>query len=336
MTSPVHPVVNALMDRKTSSSKPGNRNDANKIGLVIEGGSMRGVVSAGMLTALESLGFGNAFDIVYGTSAGAINGAFFLSRQAAYGTTIYYENINNRNFIDVSRIIRGRPPVSLDYVFDHVLVKEKVLDWKAVTESPIPLQVFASSVTRGRGVALEKFQSRSDLFTALKASSSMPGLTGPPVSYLGDHYFDGSVYVPIASEAAEKDGCTHILVLQTRPLHCRISRQSKFDRYIASPWLRAYSSVMAQDIVRQKALYCELLADLESRSKQTGSAPYLLAVAQPEGSAEVGRMEKRRSLLVQGAKEGMEAVLRSLGAPEVVHELLTPVNTWGRYIKQIC
>ena len=53
---------------------------------------MRGIVSAGMVTALEHLALRDVFDAVYGASAGAMNGAYFVAGQAAYGTTIYYEN----------------------------------------------------------------------------------------------------------------------------------------------------------------------------------------------------------------------------------------------------
>jgi predicted patatin/cPLA2 family phospholipase len=332
----MHPVISALYDRQRSSSVPTKRDDKYKIGLVVEGGSMRGVVSAGMLTALEALGLGNAFDVVYGTSAGAINGAFFLARQAAFGTTIYYENINNRFFIDVARIFRGMPPVLLDYVFDTVLVKEKVLDWKAVTESPVPLKVLASSVAECRSVVLEGFHSRDDLFTALKASSSMPGVTGPPVAYRGDRFFDGSVYASIPSEAAEREGCTHILALLTRPLDCRMPRTSRIDRYYVSPWLRRFSSVMSQDVLRQKSVYCDQLAALKQRSETANAPPYVCMVASPEGSAEVGRMEKDRSRLVQGAKDGMKAMLRFFVTPATVHELLTPIDFLGRNIKLMC
>ena len=48
---------------------------------------MRGVVSAGMTTAIEQLGLRDAFDEVHGASAGAFNAAFLLAGQAAYQRT---------------------------------------------------------------------------------------------------------------------------------------------------------------------------------------------------------------------------------------------------------
>ena len=54
---------------------------------------MRGIVSASMLVALEDLGFADAFDVVYGCSSGAVNGAYFLAEEVRgtrrpYTTTI--------------------------------------------------------------------------------------------------------------------------------------------------------------------------------------------------------------------------------------------------------
>src|SRR3982751_2138376 len=94
--------------------------DGARIAPAIEGGAMRGVVSAGMVAALEQLGMTHAFDAVYGSSAGAINGAYFLAGQANLGATIYSEDINNRKFIDLARPLRGRPIVDLDFLIEHV------------------------------------------------------------------------------------------------------------------------------------------------------------------------------------------------------------------------
>src|ERR1035441_10485383 len=164
-----HPVIEAITTRWEHGSRPGQRTDGFTIGLAIEGGSMRGVVSAGMVTGLEFIGLLPCFDVVYGTSAGAINGAYFLAGQAAYGTTIYYENINNSSFIDLSRPFRGRPVASLEFIFEHVVVREKILDWQRVVNSPIPLRPVASSISRALPIVLDGFTTREDLFVCLKA-----------------------------------------------------------------------------------------------------------------------------------------------------------------------
>src|ERR1700761_7136456 len=71
----VHEVLRLIRERARSGSQPGQRTDGNRIALSIEGGGMRGTVSAGMALALFERGLVNSFDAVYGSSAGALSGA---------------------------------------------------------------------------------------------------------------------------------------------------------------------------------------------------------------------------------------------------------------------
>lgn len=87
-----HPVVQAVLERWHNNSKPGKRSiqDRNKIALAIEGGGMRGCVSAGATAALNILGIHDTIDIVYGSSAGAMIGAYFISRQFSGRNSVHY------------------------------------------------------------------------------------------------------------------------------------------------------------------------------------------------------------------------------------------------------
>lgn len=79
-----HEVLRLMHKRFLSDSKPNRRhpNDrANRLALAIEGGGMRGAVSAGMTAALASLGLADTVDIVYGSSAGCVIAAYLLSGQ---------------------------------------------------------------------------------------------------------------------------------------------------------------------------------------------------------------------------------------------------------------
>jgi predicted acylesterase/phospholipase RssA len=61
-----------LATRARAGSRPGARQDGFRVALAVEGGGMRGTISAGMALALDELGLVTAFDAVYGASAGAI------------------------------------------------------------------------------------------------------------------------------------------------------------------------------------------------------------------------------------------------------------------------
>ena len=78
--------------RQDTASACGNRADPYHLALVIEGGGMRGVVSGGMVSALEERALLRCFDSVHGSSAGACAGAYFVAGQARLGTRIFYED----------------------------------------------------------------------------------------------------------------------------------------------------------------------------------------------------------------------------------------------------
>ena len=122
MTSMSHPVKDLIHERLESGSQPGLRDDDARLALVVEGGGMRGVVSSGMCSALEEMGMRDVFDAIYGTSAGAFNAAYFNTRQSRFSSTIYFEDANNRRFIDVKRLlVPGQTVMDLEFlVFDVV------------------------------------------------------------------------------------------------------------------------------------------------------------------------------------------------------------------------
>jgi predicted patatin/cPLA2 family phospholipase len=328
-----HPVIEAITTRWEHGSRPGQRTDGFTIGLAIEGGSMRGVVSAGMVTGLEFLGLLPCFDVVYGTSAGAINGAYFLAGQAAYGTTIYYENINNSSFIDLSRPFRGRPVASLEFIFEHVVVREKILDWQRVVNSPIPLRPVASSISRALPIVLDGFTTREDLFVCLKASSRMALVAGPPVRVGNDEYLDGSVFASIPFRQAIEGGCTHVLALLTRPSGHVPEKASPFDRYIVAPALRRYNPRLPKAVTERLRHYSEDIEFLVRQTEAPTRQPYLFAVRPARGTAPVGRLEKRRDRLVAGAGHGLSAIMRAFSCePNFPLEILRPFDEAGHPI----
>jgi Patatin-like phospholipase len=75
-----HEVVELIVKRFHSQSIPGHRlaDDTDILALSLEGGGMRGAVTAGMAAAIASLGLTNCFDRIYGSSAGSVIGAYMV------------------------------------------------------------------------------------------------------------------------------------------------------------------------------------------------------------------------------------------------------------------
>jgi predicted patatin/cPLA2 family phospholipase len=283
--------------------------DGASIALAVEGGAMRGVVSAGMVWGFEDLGYTHAFDAVYGSSAGAVNAAYFLAGQAGLGTTIYFEDINNRAFIDLSRPLRGRPIVNLDFLLDDVARQRKQLDIRPVIESASPLAVLATDVDHRRSVAFRGFDTADGLFGALRAGATMPVVAGGPFDYDGRRLFDASLSEPIPLPTAESDGHTHIVVLLTRS-GAMEGRPSAFDRYFVEPRLRRISPELASRYLTRSIPYSAVIDAIDAGTGLSGRASVL--GVRVEG-LRVSKLERSRDVLSQAARRGYDAVVSIFG-----------------------
>ncbi len=212
---PTHPVIAALRDRLESSPRRSVRPGmASKVGLVIEGGGMRGVISGGALLAMEELGLTEAFDEVYAESAGAINGSYFLAGQAALGSRIYFEDIANHRFINPFRV---RRILDLDYLVDDVMVRAKPLDAQRVQRSRSRFLVSLTNAADGGRKVVDVRNAQEPLLRILKATAAIVPLYNRAVALHDGWYVDGGIADPIPVRNAIANGCTHILVLLTRP-----------------------------------------------------------------------------------------------------------------------
>ncbi|WP_081879938.1 patatin-like phospholipase family protein [Nocardia sp. NRRL WC-3656] len=229
---PEHPVLRILRARRDSGSLPHHRSDGARVALTIEGGGMRGVTSAAILTQLDDYGFKNAFDVVYGSSAGAINGAYFLTQDSWYPLSIYYEDLAGREFVDFSRALRRRPIMNLDYLFGVLMRSRKPLQYQSVVDSPIPLVVAVTDVDALQTATLRDFPSAEALETALRASTWLPIAVPGAMELDGRRMVDGGLITPLCFKLAVKQGCTHVLSLSTRHPQTGPSRSSWLHRWI--------------------------------------------------------------------------------------------------------
>jgi len=300
----MNPIAEILLARQARGSRAPH-GDGARVALCVEGGAMRGVVSAGMVSALEELGLTHAFDAVYGSSAGAINAAYFLAGQARLGTTIYYEDINNRRFIDLFRPLRGRPIVNLAFLLDDVVEHRKRLDIGALLAAASPLTVLATDVQARAARPLRGFRDRSHAISALRASATMPVVAGPPVEYDGRAFLDASITEPIPVPTAEADGCTHAVVLLTRAAGMR-PRPSAFDRYFVGPRLRRLSPELAARYLNRAGPYTDLVRAIDAGTGPLGRTQ-VVGIRVPD--LHISKLERRGDVLREEAKRGYDAVM---------------------------
>ena len=301
-----------LLDaRKRTGSKPGRRNDGRRLALVIEGGGMRGVITAGMLSALEELGFRDCFDAVYGLSAGAFAGAYFIAGQARYGSSIFRE-VNNRRFINLWRIALGRPAVSLEVLVDDICATRKPLDFERLQASGISLSVIAASVERKCSIVLDNFIDRDDLLQALRASAQIPFFTGPPVRFRGDRFLDASLYVSIPFQPAIDDKATDVMILLSRPAGYFRREPSWINRRLVLPFLAHLDPALPPLYAARAAIY-RAEVDAIQRHVAQRDVPEVLVVQPPPETHNVEAFETSHEKLAAGAKAGSRAVYAALG-----------------------
>ena len=207
----------ALAQRAEEGSRPGARTDGYRIALAIEGGGMRGTVSAGMALGLQELDLLPLFDAVYGASAGAISSTWLLSSRPA-GLRGWTDPAFAKALIRRRNVLRGRPMVDVRQLVEVVYRTEFPLDFASVLANPIELHPLATDIVTGTAVDLHReLVDEPALRLAMRASAALPLLAGGPVTVGGRRYLDAGVAESIPFRQALRDGATHVLVLRSRP-----------------------------------------------------------------------------------------------------------------------
>lgn len=202
-----------LLETRRKHGPDGGAGRERRVALVVEGGGMRGVLSASSLLALGVMGYSDAIDEVYATSAGAVNSCYHLSGQARLGMTIYFDSLTNRRFYNP---LRPHKIVDLDFVFDEVVGREKRLDEEAIRRTRAGLFISLTDAETGDNILLDAKQCPESIARVLKAASALPVLYNRTVQIDGRACVDGGLTSILPIEAAIERGCTDILVLLTR------------------------------------------------------------------------------------------------------------------------
>lgn len=141
--------------------------------LVLEGGALRGVFSAGVTDVLLEKEL--KFAYVNGVSAGTMCGMNYVSGQAGRMFRINMEYLHDRRYMDLNprHILRKREIFSFDFVFGELSDKLVPFNYQAFDQSPQRFEVVATRCKTGRPEFFEKGKC-SDIRKAVIASSSMP------------------------------------------------------------------------------------------------------------------------------------------------------------------
>jgi predicted patatin/cPLA2 family phospholipase len=185
------------------------------VALVLEGGGMRGMFTAGVIDVLLREGLGHAFSHVWGVSAGAINGANFMAGHDGRFCRDVLAFRDNPEFMSVRSLVTTGDMVGRDFLYNRINNEFDPFDYAAFNANPIPFTVVATDVMYGSAAYLEVASLPQDM-NAIVASASLP-LVSEFVEYQGRNYLDGGPSCSIPVEAALAHGdANRALVVLTR------------------------------------------------------------------------------------------------------------------------
>lgn len=184
-----------------------------KTGLVLEGGAMRGMYTAGVLDVFMEQEI--TFDGVIGVSAGALFGVNLLSKQA--GRVIRYNKRFNAdpNYLGLRPLLRTGNIVDTEYAFDRVPRTLDVFDDETYRASGVPFYAVVTNVETGEPEYI-KIDSVFDQMDVLRASGSMP-FVSKPVEIGEKKYLDGAITDSIPFEKFMEMGYDRLVVVLTKP-----------------------------------------------------------------------------------------------------------------------
>ncbi|GAA4542411.1 patatin-like phospholipase family protein [Amycolatopsis samaneae] len=298
----MHPVLGLIGERRAAGSRPGKRTDSRRLALAIEGGSSRGTYSSGMVLALDELGVLPAFDAVYGSSAGALNGAWLLCGRSATGVRTWWNPEMMRRIINPLHTLRGRAVIDLEYLVHQVYSVLEPMDFPAILANPVTFHPLATDADTGLSTDLHPFLTDVDAVKiALAASSAMPVLAGPPVALGGRRFVDAGVAEPLPFRTALAQGATDVLVLRTRRADEPPLPPPRVHDVVVPRFLRRYAPG-AIDAWRD-----QYRRDLEDE-RTLATDERLLSVRPPAGAPDVVALERDPAVLRRAVELGKEAV----------------------------
>lgn len=245
--------VHALLKER---ARTGNRDDGATVAVVLEGGGMRGVLSATTAAVLYETGVLDHVDLFVGTSAGAVNAASAVGGTISEFANAYASTFSKPEFVDPRRALRRQPIVNLPALCAEVERSFSVFSHAAANTSK-RLAVVATDVATGLPAVLTDFTSPEDLQACVVASGLLPLIGGQPVAHRGRLWFDGGVSEAVPIPTAVELGATHVIVAATRPQTVSPS-VTLADRAVVS-YLKRYNTNLARSYAERPARYRELM-----------------------------------------------------------------------------
>ncbi|MDD6282989.1 MAG: patatin family protein [Oribacterium sp.] len=274
-----------------------------KTGLILEGGAMRGMFTAGILDVMMENNI--SFDGMVGVSAGAAFGCNMKSHQI--GRTIRYnlKYAGDKRYCSLESLIRTGDLYNAEFCYHTIPETLDPFDWDTYLKNPMEFYIVATDVKTGKPVyhRAGTSKTRHDELEWFRASASMPTVARP-VLVDGYELLDGGISNSIPLQFFEHIGYEHNVVVLTQP--------DGFRKKLPKAWalmkqaLRKYPAII-KAMEERPAMYNEQL-DYIHEAEHAGRA----FVIRPEKSLGISRTEKNPEELKRVYEEGRSVMLKRL------------------------
>jgi len=269
--------------------------------LILEGGALRGMFTAGVLDALDEKNL--LFNFVIGVSAGACMGVSYLSRQKGRSRKISLTYCQDHRYFSWRNLLREGNFFGVKFSYEDIPRKLVPFDYQTSSQTPMRFTAVATDCATGKPVYFENDtpERKKDMTLEIRASSSMPFVSKPvPIGNM--NLLDGGIADSIPIEYSMKNGHTKSIVILTRP-------KGYFKKPKGSPGLFKFLlpryPKLAEAIYHRSEQYNRSLA-LAEKLAEEGKC----LVIYPPADIKVDRLERDRSKLEALYQAGYQAGLK--------------------------
>ncbi len=194
-----------------------------KKGLILEGGAMRGMFTAGVTDVMMEQGI--EFDGAVGVSAGAAFGCNYKSRQVGRALRYNKRFCNDRRYCGLRSLLLTGNIYNTDFAYREVPLHLDEFDFAAYTANPMEFWLVCTDIETGLPVYHRYDGYHDHGFDWIRASASMP-MVSRTVEIDGQKLLDGGISDAIPLRFFENCGYNRNVVILTQPADYRKKKTS--------------------------------------------------------------------------------------------------------------
>ena len=272
-----------------------------KKGLVMEGGAMRGMFTAGVTDVMMENGI--EFDGAIGVSAGAAFGCNYKSKQIGRALRYNLKYCKDKRYCSFYSLVKTGNLYGADFCYHEIPEKLDVFDAETFKNNPMEFYLVCTDVTTGKPVYRKCEVADSECMEWFRASASLP-LVSEVVEIGGQKLMDGGITDSVPLRYFESIGYKRNVVILTQPKGY-VKKKNNLMPVIKAR-LKKYPEFV-KAIANRHNMYNETLEYIKQQ-EQNGNA----LVIRPAEALPIDRTEKDPKILQAVYDMGRELALKRL------------------------